>query len=114
MIHGFDAHWSYLAVVVQVLSDNVVRPITCIPMSVREVAVYDAWRLMVLKRRSRTTRPNPSDGLPEWPINKPIPVFRSWSAENRFWRSWSFANLMEAHGEACRYVPRRRPATRRR
>ncbi len=51
--------------------------------------------------------------LPEWPAGKPFPAFKTVAEEEKFYRSWSFADDMETDSEQLVYQPQttRRPRT---
>jgi uncharacterized DUF497 family protein len=100
VVHGMAKNGRLLVVVITVIAPRILRPVTCYPMQEIDQQSYAAWRLTVERRRSRQARrSNPTAALPEWPLNKLLPNFKSWEEEDLFWRSWSFANLMETFGE---------------
>jgi len=58
------------------------------------------------KRKTTARKPfRQRKELPEWPVGKPIPSFKSFGEEDKFWGSHSFAEDMDARGEELVYEP---------
>ncbi len=65
------------------------------------------------KKRKNQKSKTGERGLPLWPKNKPLPFFKSYQEEAKWWSSYDLEHPRDSHWESVEYVPRgsRRPRT---